>query len=93
MQHADLNALVRLYRAENRLTHVTTFGEANPRGRLRSGDGTELVARDKASLDLFWLRDESLLDSDKLPAPEVIAAEIIEDREAALNQLKTLEAQ
>jgi type I restriction enzyme M protein len=46
----------------------------------------ELVARDKASLDIFWLRDESLSDSDNLPAPEVIAQEIVEDLEAALEQ-------
>ena len=42
------------------------------------------MARDKASLDIFWLRDESLEDTDNLPAPEVIAAEIVEDLQAAL---------
>ena len=52
----------------------------------------ELLARDKASLDIFWLKDESLSDSDNLPAPDVIAAEIIEDLQAALDQLKELEA-
>jgi type I restriction enzyme M protein len=46
----------------------------------------ELMARDKASLDLFWLRDESLEDTDNLPPPEVIAAEIAEDLEAALSE-------
>jgi type I restriction enzyme M protein len=44
----------------------------------------ELVQRDKASLDITWLRDESLEDMDNLPAPEVIAQEIAEDLEAAL---------
>ena len=44
----------------------------------------ELMARDKASLDIFWLRDDSLDDVENLPAPAVIAAEIIEDLEAAL---------
>ncbi len=43
----------------------------------------ELVARHKASLDIFWLRDESLEDIDNLPPPAVIAAEIVEDLEAA----------
>ena len=46
----------------------------------------DLVARDKVSLDLIWLRDESLEDMDNLPAPEVIAQEIVEDLEAALAQ-------
>ena len=54
--------------------------------RFRPFSYDELVARDKASLDIFWLRDESLEDTDNLPAPEVIAAEIVEDLEAALAQ-------
>jgi len=58
----------------------------------RSYSVEELLARDKASLDLFWLKDDSLSDSDNLPPPEVIAAEIIEDLQAALDQLKELEA-
>jgi type I restriction enzyme M protein len=44
----------------------------------------ELTLRDKASLDLIWLRDHSLEDTDNLPPPEVIAQEIVEDLEAAL---------
>src|SRR5947209_9911951 len=36
----------------------------------------ELVQRDKTSLDLIWLRDESLEDMDNLPPPEIIAQEI-----------------
>jgi type I restriction enzyme M protein len=38
------------------------------------------------SLDIFWLKDESLEDSANLPAPDVIAAEIAEDLQAALDQ-------
>src|SRR5258708_6410500 len=45
---------------------------------------SDLMARDKASLDIFWLRDESLEDTDHLPPPDVIAAEIVEDLQAAL---------
>ena len=48
------------------------------------------MARDKASLDIFWLRDESLEDTDNLPAPGVIAAEIVEDLEAALAEFTEL---
>ena len=50
----------------------------------------ELIARDKVSLDVFWLRDESLEDTNDLPAPGVIAAEIVEDLESALSELQTL---
>ena len=52
----------------------------------------ELIARDKASLDIFWLRDESLEDTDNLPAPEVIAAEIVEDLQAALAEFAEIAA-
>ena len=40
----------------------------------------------KANLDIFWLRDESLGDSSDLPDPAVLAAEIVEDLQAALDQ-------
>jgi len=50
----------------------------------------ELMQRDKASLDIFWLKDESLEDSDNLPAPEVLAAEIVESLETALEQFKSI---
>ena len=54
------------------------------------GGYDELVARDKTSLDIFWLKDESLADSDNLPAPGVIAREIVEDLQAALAQFRLI---
>ena len=51
-------------------------------------DYDELIARDKTSLDIFWLRDESLEDSANLPDPDVLAAEIAEDLRAALEQIE-----
>ena len=50
------------------------------------------MSRDKASLDIFWLRDESLGDADSLPPPEVLAAEIVEDLEAALSEFASVAA-
>ena len=50
------------------------------------------MARDKASLDIFWLRDESLEDTDNLTPPAVIAAEIAEDLEAALAEFAEIAA-
>ena len=50
----------------------------------------ELMKRDKVSLDLFWLRDESLEGADALPAPEVLAASIVEDLQAALEQFAAI---
>ena len=65
---------------------MTTRGEANPEGRWRCFDYDELLKLDKLSLDLFWIKDKSLTDTDALPAPEIIAAEIADDLEAALEQ-------
>ena len=42
--------------------------------------------RDKVSLDIFWLKDESLEDTENLPAPDVLAAEIVENLQPALEQ-------
>jgi hypothetical protein len=57
-----------------------TWSEANPEGRWRSYELEDLLARDKISLDLFWLKDDSLLDSDNLPDPDVITAAILADQ-------------
>jgi type I restriction enzyme M protein len=65
-------------------------GEVGAKGRWRVFDYDELIARDKASLDIFWLKDDSLADSDNLPPPEVIAQEIVEDLEAALEQFRLI---
>jgi len=63
-----------------------TWSEENPEGRWRCYEYDELLKRDKVSLDLFWLRDESLEDGDSLPEPDVLAAEIADDLQAALEQ-------
>ena len=76
---ADLDDFVACYNPGNR-------HERSETERFRAFSYEELVARDKTSLDIFWLRDESLEDSDNLPAPELIAAEIVEDLQAALDQ-------
>lgn len=58
--------------------------------RWKSFTYDELVARDKANLDITWLRDVSLADADTLPAPEVIAREIVEDLTAALAEFEAV---
>ena len=54
--------------------------------RFKSFSYDELLKRDKLNLDIFWLKDESLEDSANLPNPDIIAAEIVEDLQAALAQ-------
>lgn len=88
LQRADLDEFVACFHAENRFERTPTYSEATPEGRWRVFDFEELAARDKANLDIFWLRDESLEDSANLPAPEVLAQEIADDLEAALEQIR-----
>ena len=60
--------------------------------RFRRFGYDDLVKRDKASLDIFWLRDESMEDSATLPPPDLIAEEIVEDLRAALEQIEEIAA-
>lgn len=83
---ADLEEFVSCYHPENRHERTATWSEASPEGRWRSYAYEELSRRDKTSLDIFWLRDESLEDSANLPDPDVLASEISDDLQAALEQ-------
>lgn len=58
--------------------------------RFKAFTYEELIKRDKVNLDIFWLKDEALEESANLPAPEIIAAEIAADLEAALEQFNTI---
>ena len=92
MKREDLDEFVTLYNPANRHVRKPTWSAETPDGRWRGYEYGELIARDKASLEIFWLRDETLADSDNLPAPDVIAQEIVEDLEAALEQFRLIAA-
>ncbi len=51
-----------------------------------------LVRAMMGCLDLTWLRDDTLDDASTLPSPAVLAAEIVEDLQAALAQFSELAA-
>ena len=92
LKRADLEEFVACYHPENRHDRKATWSEANPNGRWRCYTYDEIVQRDKCNLDIFWLRDESLDASENLPDPDVIAAEIVEDLQAALEQFAAISA-
>jgi type I restriction enzyme M protein len=50
----------------------------------------ELIKRDKVNLDIFWLRDKSLEESDDLPEPDVLAQEIADDMQTVLEQFSAI---
>jgi len=86
----DLDHFVECYNPENRHQREPTWSEENPDSRWRAYDYEELVARDKANLDIFWIRDESLEETANLPEPEVLAADIVDDLESALEQFRII---
>lgn len=71
----------------NFVEHVKTILAVNGRAAVVVD---ELIARDKASLDIFWPKDESLEASDNLPDPDVIAQEIVDDLESAREQFRLI---
>lgn len=81
----DLRDFIACYNPDNR--HERTATE-----RFRFYAYDELMARDKASLDIFWLKDDSLDKLDDLPPPDVLQQEIIDHLEAALAAFRDVAA-
>ncbi len=77
LRYEHLQDFVEAYSAEDRRARSES-------DRFKRFTYDELLQRDKVSLDLVWLRDESLEDMENLPPPDVMAQEIVEDLEAAL---------
>jgi type I restriction enzyme M protein len=86
LQRSDLDDFVACYNPKNRHRRKATWSETHPEGRWRCYDYDEISKRDKANLDIFWLRDKSLEDSDDLPDPDILAQEIADDLQTALDQ-------
>ena len=93
MRFEDLAEFIQCYNPANRHTRKETWhAEKNPDGRWRKYSYADIIARDKTSLDLFWLKDKSLADLDNLPDPKDLAEEIVENLEAGLNNFRTVVA-
>lgn len=90
LKREDLEEFVKLCNPKNRHDRKPTWSAKKPDGRWRAYDYKELIDRDKASLDIFWLKDDSLESSENLPSPDVLAQEIVEDLEAALAQFREI---
>jgi type I restriction enzyme M protein len=81
MVRADLDDFVACYKSGR--WHERVEAE-----RFRRFAYPDLIARDKVNLDIFWLKDDTLDDPDLLPPPDEIAAEIVENLEAALDRFR-----
>jgi type I restriction enzyme M protein len=90
MQYSDLEDFVKCYNPTNIYEREETWSEDNPDGRFRKYTIDEIMARDNTSLDIFWIKDKSLADLDNLPDPDVLADDIIENLQSALDGFKEL---
>lgn len=87
----DLEDFIACYNPANRHKRKETYNaETNPEGRWRKFTYDEIIARDKTSLDITWLKDSSLADLDNLPDPDVLAEEIVENLEAGLASFRQI---
>lgn len=68
LRYEDLQDFIACYNPRNRHERQETE-------RFKVFTYDELMQRDKVSLDIFWLKDESLEDSANLPAPVASGAE------------------
>ena len=83
LRYEDLLDFIKCYNPENRHERKETE-------RFRAFTFDELMQRDKISLDIFWLKDESLEDAENLPDPDVLASEIADNLESALEQFSSI---
>ena len=83
MRYSDLHDFIACYNPDNR--HIRKETE-----RFKPFSYDELMQRDKVSLDIFWLRDETLEDTENLPEPDELAGEIIANLAAALEQFQDI---
>jgi len=83
LKFKDLEDFINCYQAGDRSKREDTE-------RFKPYTYEEIVQRDKVSLDIFWLKDESLEDLENLPPPEEIAYEIVENLQVALDEFSAI---
>jgi len=95
LRRGDLDEFVKLYKPNQpRAKRRGNWSEDKKfDGRWRSFDYDEIIKRDKANLDIFWLKNDSIEDSENLPDPEVLAQEIADDLQTALDSFSAIAAE
>ncbi|MFA5032291.1 MAG: class I SAM-dependent DNA methyltransferase [bacterium] len=84
LRYEDLQDFIACYNASNRHNRKETE-------QFKPFTYEELIKRDKTSLDILWVKDDSVEDSDNLPAPDILAQDIIEKLESALEQFNSIQ--
>jgi type I restriction enzyme M protein len=90
LRYSSLEDFVKCYNPENRKKRKETWSTDNPNGRWRKFRYEQIISREKASLDITWIKDKNFADLDNLPDPEDILTDIIENLENAVVGFKTI---
>jgi type I restriction enzyme M protein len=91
LKREHLDDFVACYQGKTTLeSRSTSRHDRKETERFKAFDYADLIKRDKINLDIFWLKDDALEESANLPAPGVIALDIMEDLQAALEQFATI---
>lgn len=92
MRFEDLGEFIQCYKPKNRQDREESWNEkSNPEGRWRKFSYEDLVNRDKASLDISWLKDRNFVDYENLPDPSVLAEEISTRLEVGLASFRKIQ--
>lgn len=86
----DLSDFIKCYNNGNITTRKQTYSNKNPDGRWWKYSVDDILKRDKTSLDIFWIKDKSLADLDNLPEPDVLALDIMENLQSAMESFKEI---
>ena len=92
MTYGHLRDFVSCYNPGNRHNRKESWSDGNPDGRWRAWSRDDLLQRDKASFDVFWIKDASMTDLENLPEPEVLLEEIMEHLRSALSSFDSVDA-
>jgi len=76
LKKSDFDEFIKLYKPDYIKKRKATWSDKKGEGRWRSYSYAEIAARDKTNLDIFWLKDDALEDTENLSAPEVLAGDL-----------------
>jgi len=90
LKYEHLIDFIKVYKADRISDRIEKWNQENETGRWRKYSYKEIIERDKTNLDIFWLKDDNLIDFDNLPDPEVLIDDIIENIESALANFRAI---
>jgi type I restriction enzyme M protein len=91
--YADLQDFIKCYNPENRFERQETWSKENSDGRWRKYKIDDILERDKTSLDIFSIKDNSFADLDNLPLPDEMDDDIIENLQSVPENFQELQEQ